>query len=791
MSENDRRDFIKHTAVAIAGGAWIGQKTAAGDPQTPATGDPSMPPRRALVLPGVHAYTGATSVAAGTEVEIHVSSTVGYRLSICRLGLEVDDPEHDEVLHVFAEVDPNPQPIYPGSFVLVDQSLPSQSRLNALTLECWLRPFRAERWAGLVSQHEFPSACGYGLFVAPGAAVAFYLGDGGPFRAEWDLRSPAESMAMGQWHHLVGTWDGNEKSLWINGKQVASSRFADSALPGPARLMLAAYSKRGAIDQYLDGDLAVPAIYERAWEPGEILRRYRELGRTPEAGEHALATWPLDEEQGDRVRDGSGNGRHGTIVNHATWMIGGPGFDANVPRFGDYQPTKDPRRGHALRFASDDLYDCGWEVTHRYGIPHDARSGIYVARFDYQVDGQPMQYHTTFIVKKSPRRTAAPILVLAATNTWRAYNGASFSRGLPPGNHLCGTGGFPNSEGDPPAFCFYRNHAAGQGTYQLGMHIPWPTAGPYVLYGDAKRTAYSHLARADRFFHIWLERTGYAFDVIADVDLHQQPDLLRDYKVVVINGHSEYWSIPMMEGLRRYLEEAQGNVICFSGNSLFWRVSFNEDCSIIECRKVDAPGLQVPPERRGECWHSQDGLRGGLLAECGYPGWQLVGLATLGWNNPNEPSHFGPFYVENPDHFLFNEPKRLELKKGDTLGAGPKGTLPAAGGHEVDVRVSTLHSLMQAALPSGAVHPVDPQGIQLLAAGRDWPRDAGATFDYFMRPVKLSVPLGGELIYWERPTGGRVLNAGAIGSGWALAADERFQSFVKNVLEHFGVPEPS
>jgi hypothetical protein len=402
-----------------------------------------------------------------------------------------------------------------------------------------------------------------------------------------------------------------------------------------------------------------------------------------------------------------------------------------------------------------------------------------------------MQYHATFIVKRSPRRRAAPILVLAATNTWRAYSGAAFSRGLPPGNHLCGTGGFLNSDGEPPAFCFYRTHAAGQGTYQLGWRMPWPPAGPYVVYGDAKRTAYSHLARADRFLQIWLEKAGYRFDVIADVDLHREADVLRDYKVLVINGHSEYWSIPMLDALRGFLDEQKGSVLCFSGNSLFWRVSFNADCSIIECRKVDAPGMQMPAEQRGECWHSQDGLRGGLLAECGHAGWQLVGLATLGWNNPSAPGHFGPFYVEKPDHFLFNHPRRLNLKRGDPLGQGPGGSLPKAGGHEVDVRVSTLRGLLEAALPSGAAHPEDPAGIELLAAGRDWPREGAATFDYFMRPVKLTVPLGGELIYWERPTGGRVLNAGAIGSGWALAADDRFQEFVRNALHHFGVPDPS
>src|SRR6185295_18954294 len=197
----------------------------------------------------------------------------------------------------------------------------------------------------------------------------------------------------------------------------------------------------------------------------------------------------------------------------------------------------------------------------------------------------------------------------------------------------------------------YRAHAAGQGTYQMGLRVPWPAAGPYVLYGGP--TDYSHLMRADRFAHVWLEQSGYDYDVITDLDLHRDPAQLRGYQVFVINGHNEYWSAAMYRGLEGYLKGG-GNLLVLSGNSLFWRVSFNEDCTVMECRKLDAPGNQLPPERRGEAWHSQDGSRCGMMCECGFPGWRLVGLDSLGWNNQSVPENFGPFVVDDTDHFLFN-----------------------------------------------------------------------------------------------------------------------------------------
>src|SRR6185369_16849054 len=145
--------------------------------------------------------------------------------------------------------------------------------------------------------------------------------------------------------------------------------------------------------------------------------RFDQRGLEPAKGANLLACWPLAEERGARVADVSGAGRHGRIINHATWMIGGPAFKADVPRFGGYDPKADATRGHGLRLASDDLYDCRWSVTHRWKAPADARSGIYVARMHFDYEGKPREYHCTFIVRRAPRRRKSPIALLVATNT--------------------------------------------------------------------------------------------------------------------------------------------------------------------------------------------------------------------------------------------------------------------------------------------------------------------------------------------------------------------------------------
>jgi hypothetical protein len=87
----------------------------------------------------------------------------------------------------------------------------------------------------------------------------------------------------------------------------------------------------------------------------------------------------------------------------------------------------------------------------------------------------------------------------------------------------------------------------------------------------------------------------------------------------------------------------------------------------MECRKMDGAGADIlgldDGSHRGEAWHSDDGLRGGLMRECGFPGRQLTGLETFGilgfHGHPNAPAApagdtaFGTFYVANSQPFSF------------------------------------------------------------------------------------------------------------------------------------------
>jgi hypothetical protein len=808
MTDQTRREFLAATGSALASTPFVALEPRAVEPARGPEAS-AVPPHRPLSVPGIHAYTDRVSVAAGDIVRFHVSSSYPYELTVCRLGLDVDSPARDEILHSFGHSPAAVQPIHPGSYLIVDAPLDAETSLPALTLEVWVRRWRTTGRQAIIAQFDQPRACGFGLFVNQDGSLSFYLGDGGVYVEENMHTTPPGQLRMvvnpeglkhypdntpssvlsNQWHHVVARFDGIDKQIWVDGREVARWAYTGPARPGVAAIRIGAAGQEGLTTALLDADLAMPVIYGKALSSAEIASRFADKGLSRPSGPELLACWPLDEERGARVADSSAHKRHARIINEATWMIGGPGFVANVQRFGSYDPANDPQRGHGLRLASDDLYDCRWKATHEYRLPENARSGIYAGRLRFQLDGEERLYHTMFLVRRAAARPRASIAFLCSTNTWRAYAATPFSptwRGI---KKSIGNNGFDNSPGDPPAFCFYRPHQAGPGTYQIGFRMPWPVVGPYTLMGpDA--WDYSHLCRQDRFTQAWLEKEGYDYDVLSDTDLHLDPHILDGYKVLFVVGHSEYWSFEAMNSVSRFLDRG-GNAVVLSGNTAFWRVSFNADASIIECRKGDAPGTQVRADRRGEMWHSHDGRRGGMSRECGFPAWKLFGLEYFSLVGVGIPG-VGPYRVSNPDHFLFHRPNDLKLRVGDEFGNAPGRRLPQPIGHEGDARASTIAKFLVDPPPDGGSQPTeDPAGITLLAEGFADSRKLAFAWDYFQRPVPLGkappISTAAEMVYWERPAGGRVFHAGSINAGSTLAADEKWAGLLRNVLSHFGV----
>ena len=85
-------------------------------------------------------------------------------------------------------------------------------------------------------------------------------------------------------------------------------------------------------------------------------------------------------------------------------------------------------------------------------------------------------------------------------------------------------------------------------------------------------------------------------------------------------------------------------------------------------------------------------------------------------------------------------------------------------------------------------HASDAKNIRggLLVDTRGGIRQGGGTLDYYTVGAPSIDGTCAEMIYWERPTGGRVFHAGAIAAGWALSDDSKWRTVMRNALHHFG-----
>jgi hypothetical protein len=190
----------------------------------------AVPAHSAIELQGLHAYADRESAPVGETIRFHVSSQVPYRFGVSKLGLRVDDRVSDETILPAKKMSPaHVQAIYPGSYVRVKNGLPPDAKL--MTLECWVRPWKLSPWQGILTQHDYPERCGFGLFLdAEGRAVCTIA----------TASSPGRSSTIANGIILSGFGKAQPRSPrfgWTanappSGRRRTASRHARPGLPG-------------------------------------------------------------------------------------------------------------------------------------------------------------------------------------------------------------------------------------------------------------------------------------------------------------------------------------------------------------------------------------------------------------------------------------------------------------------------------------------------------------------------------------------------------------------------------
>lgn len=290
--------------------------------------------------------------------------------------------------------------------------------------------------------------------------------------------------------------------------------------------------------------------------------------------------------------------------------------------------------------------DWGWPA-YEFAIPADWPSGVYVAALiEIGADGSEVapDCSTTFATSAKAlfvichRGSVQPGTVLYKVSwaTFVAYNGTGYGS-------LYTEAVWSREQPNPGFKVTWRRPGCGTG----GDVMPGDSEDYYDT--SSRRQTFEHW---DAPLVRWLEQQGYDAHYCTDWDLHQDPDFLRPYSLMLSVGHDEYWSDAMRAALDAHVARG-GNIAFFSGNISGYRIHFTDDDTAITCAKIG------PPSRDPDTW-IRDAWQE-VNPEC-----RLTGVATAfggGWWDGKRRTQ--GYVVQHASHWVY---AGTGLHDGDEFG---------------------------------------------------------------------------------------------------------------------------
>lgn len=227
--------------------------------------------------------------------------------------------------------------------------------------------------------------------------------------------------------------------------------------------------------------------------------------------------------------------------------------------------TSSWRRGHHLARGLPDR-DWGWPQA-VFDVPDDWPSAAYLAVIVNEGDphtsvppesADARSGQSLFVVRPAALAAHSPILYKVPLATYHAYNASGEGSMYHTASFVPGT-----------STTVLTTRRPGGGT---GGEVSFPEAVD-VYDISSPREGVAHW---DVPMITWLEDESIAVDYCTDFDLHQDPDVLEGYHLLLSVGHDEYWSLPMREKAQRFVRQG-GNIAFFSGNTSWWRIDLADN----------------------------------------------------------------------------------------------------------------------------------------------------------------------------------------------------------------------
>jgi len=180
----------------------------------------------------------------------------------------------------------------------------------------------------------------------------------------------------------------------------------------------------------------------------------------------------------------------------------------------------------------------GWTTTDVVQTAADWPSGYYLIEAELTSGSVAGRIATTYLVLRRPLdQPQSQILVQVPVNTWEAYNAW--------GGHS-----------------LYNFSPAGA-SIRVSFDRPFDNQASSPLWWEIQTVRF-------------LEREGYDVSYQTDVDTDADPTSLLRHRLVIVNGHDEYWTVAMRDGFDAAV--ATGTNLAFMGsNDAYWNIRYEDD----------------------------------------------------------------------------------------------------------------------------------------------------------------------------------------------------------------------
>lgn len=718
------------------------------------------------------AYADRISATAGETISFKASchGVAGYEHTIVRLLSPASGPDdagfrEEEVPNTHAIHPGRTQNIHPGSYVTVPGGMEIPGNFTIELLAWPTMPGRREQ--ALFANWSATDSSGFLVHIDTSGALALTLGDG---RTVATVTTSMPLVPL-QWYRLVASFDAEHHRVRLLQEPITAHGFsaekpamveqAVETVPSAAvRPLFLAASQRTGKDGATETHMHYNGKIERP-----LVRRGSAVDDPHDRAPDLIALWDFARETPTRnIIDVSDHGHDGIVVNQPARAMKGHRWDGSSH---DWRQV--PDHYGAIHFHDDDIDDAGWETDFAFPVPAGLKSGVYAAR----LRGGGEETYVPFFVRPGRDAKKAPIAFLAPTATYTVYcnNKARF---FSPGTELI-RGRILDFDRADLQLLYY---PLGLSTYCVH------TDGSGVCYGSRLRPVTNFRPKGrlwnfseDLFIIDWLERSGIAYDVVTDEDLHREGlSLLEPYRTVVTGTHPEYATIEMIDALETYLGRG-GRLMYMGGNGFYWRIAYSPDNpGVIEMRRAE-DGTRAWDAEPGEYRMGFTGELGGLWRRQGRPPNMLVGVgfAAQGFDS-SVPYRRKEGSRDPRASFIF------EGIKGEVLGDFGKAGGGAAG-EEVDcfdVRLgSPRHGLVLASSENHSPIFQPANDVILVPHGA-----IGAQHNPAIRA---------DMVFFECPNGGAVFSTGSIAYAASLSHngyDNDIARLTDNVLTRFIDPRP-